>query len=30
MTSLQEHALRELIALWTEVKAALEARGAAG
>ena len=29
-TPLQEHDLRELIALWAEVKTALEARGAAG
>jgi hypothetical protein len=29
-TPLQEHDLRELVALWSEVKAALEARGAAG
>jgi hypothetical protein len=27
---LQEYDLRELIALWSEVKAALKARGAAG
>ena len=30
MTPLREHNLRDLIALWMEVKAALEARGAAG
>ena len=28
MTPLEEHDLRKLVALWSEVKAALEARGA--